>query len=169
MKTNDCFELSKPAARHYCSIKSHRNRPSTYKVFEKIDLCGADSPVKTKDIGKIEIANELSVNVLAVEKEAYPIKISKTNRYPVDLLLLEDDGRYHYYLITKFNGFMRRQTKQRTLYYCRKCLTGCVGIDRLRNHQIVCSEQPFCSQISESIQLLRDIHSHFSRVKHNLG
>ena len=142
MKTNDCFELSIQAARNYCSIKSHRNRPNTYKDFEKNDLCGADSPVKIKDIDKIEIANELSVNVFAVEKEVYPIRISKTDGYPVDLLLLEDDGRYHYCLITNFNGFMRRQTKKRTLYYCRKCLTGCAGIDRLRNHQIVCSEQP---------------------------
>ena len=73
MKTNDCFELFIQAASHYCSIKSHRNRPSTYKDFEKSDLCGAESPMKIKNIGKYEIANELSVNVFAVEKEAYPI------------------------------------------------------------------------------------------------
>ena len=142
LKTNDCFELCIQAARHHREIKYNKNRPSTYRNFERIDLCGADTPVKIKDIDKIEVANELSVNVFAMEKEVYPIRISKTNGYPVDLLLLEDDGRYHYCLITNFNGFMRRQTKKKTQYYCRKCLTGCSGIGRLRNHQIICSEQP---------------------------
>ena len=141
IKTNDCFELSIQAARHYRSIESHRNRPSTYRDFESIDLCGVEIPVKIKDIDKIESANKLSVNVFAMEKEVYPLRISKAEGSPVDLLLLEDDGRHHYCLITNFNGFMRRQTKNK-LFYCRKCLTGCSGIDRLRNHQIVCSEQP---------------------------
>ena len=142
VKTNNCFELCIQAAKNYRRINSHRNRPNTYKRFERIDLCNVETPVQIKDIGKIEDTNKLSINVFAVEKEVYPVRISKTNGYPVDLLLLEEDGRHHYCLITNFNGFMRRQSKKNKLFYCRKCLTGCSGIDRLRNHQLVCSEQP---------------------------
>ena len=73
-----------------------------------------------KDIGRIEGANDLSIIVFALDNEIYPLRISNKNGFPVDLLLLEDDGRYHYCLITNFNGFMRIVTKKKNQFHCRR-------------------------------------------------
>ena len=65
LKSNNCFELCIKAAQHYLTISKHRNRPGVYKTLSGPDMSQVETPVKLKDIEKIEDENKLSINVFA--------------------------------------------------------------------------------------------------------
>ena len=148
IKRNNCFELCNLAASHYRDIKNKKSRSSIYEKVQKNDLCDAENPVKSKYIGKIEGAGDLSIYVFALDTEVYSIRIPNMKGFPGDLLQLEKDGRYHYCLFTSFNGFMRRETKMENQFYCRRCLTGSSILSRFKTHQLMCSEQPGNGRLS---------------------
>ena len=153
LKSNNCFELCIKAAQHYLTISKHRNRPGVYKTLSGPDMSQVETPVKLKDIEKIEDENKLSINVFAIDKDVYPLRISHKDYYPIDLLLLEEDGKFHYCLITNFQAFMRRQTKKKNQFYCRKCLCGSYGQDSFENHKMICAEKPCRIKMKSNTQM----------------
>ena len=151
--TNNCFELCIKAAQHYLTISKNGNRPGVYKTLSGPDLSQVETPVKLKDIEKIEEENKLSLNVFAIDKDVYPLRISHKDNYPIDFLLLEEDGKFHYCLITNFQAFMRRQTKKKNQYYCRKCLCGSYGLESFENHKMICAEKPGRIKVKSNTQM----------------
>ena len=82
-------------------------------------------PVKEKDFKKIEVQNNISVNVFGYEdKLVFPIYISnKTFDDSMDLLLLYEDDKSHYVYIKDFNTFMFHKTKNKNKkWFCKSCL-----------------------------------------------
>ena len=72
-------------------------------------------PVKEKDFDKIEVQNNISINVFDYEnKLVFPIYISnKKFKDSMDLLLLIKDNKSHYVYIKDFNRFMFHKTKNK--------------------------------------------------------
>ena len=72
-------------------------------------------PVQEKDFGKIEVQNNICINVFGYEDELiYPIFISKQKfEDSMDLLLLYEDDKSHYVYIRDFNTlcFTRQKIK----------------------------------------------------------
>ena len=82
-------------------------------------------PVKEKDFDKIEVQNNISINVFGYEnKLVFPIYISnKKFEDSMDLLLLIEDNRSHYVYIKDFNRFMFHKTKNKNKkWFCKNCL-----------------------------------------------
>ena len=82
-------------------------------------------PVKEKDFKKIQVQNNISVNVFGYEdKLVFPIYISnKTFDDSMDLLLLYEDDKSHYVYIKDFNTFMFHKTKNKNKkWFCKSCL-----------------------------------------------
>jgi uncharacterized C2H2 Zn-finger protein len=145
--TPNCFELCLLAAKHPLYVKTdHPGRSSSYKNFNDVNMCGVENPVKLSDIGKIERANGISINVFGYEDHAYPLRISDETGSPVDLLLLSVEDSFHYCLIRNYTGFMRHESNQsdQQYYYCRRCMHGCKGIDAYKNHKILCQRNSVC-------------------------
>ena len=83
---------------------------------------GIEFPVSKKSCGKIEVKNNIGVNVFDYESGlVYPIRISsKRFKDHLDLLLIKDDSNSHYVYIKGFNRFMYNEKKHGARkYFCR--------------------------------------------------
>ena len=82
-------------------------------------------PVKEKDFDKIEVQNNISINVFGYEnKLVFPIYISnKKIKDSMDLLLLIKDNKSHYVYMKDFNRFIFKKMKNKNKkYFCKSCL-----------------------------------------------
>ena len=80
---------------------------------------------KKKDFSKIEVKNNICINVFAYENElVFPIYISKQKfKVSMDLLLLIDGDKSHYVYIKDFNRFMFHKMKNKNKnWFCKSCL-----------------------------------------------
>ena len=60
MKTNDCFELSNKAAKHYKQFELIRDYLINYTEFARYDMWDADLPVKFRAISETEDRKQFS-------------------------------------------------------------------------------------------------------------
>ena len=85
-----------------------------YRLFgDKLDIKDIKFPVKIKVIHKIEKNNSISISAFGHEnKVKYSIYMSKKRfeEKPVDLLLIEEEGKWHYVFIKDFNTFIYDHT-----------------------------------------------------------
>ena len=95
-------------------------RKRTHKKFGLYHLSS-----DTKDYRKIEIMNNININVFGYEKqEPYPVYTSKEKfNDMLNLLLITKEKEQHYVLIKDFNKFMYNQTKHKERkHFCMYCL-----------------------------------------------
>ena len=103
--------------RHINPLKEHPERIT--KIDKKI-ACSLNYdeikfPVEEKDFKKIEVQNNICINVFCYENElVFPIYVSdQTFKSSIDLLLLTNDDKSHYVYIKDFNTFMLHKTKNK--------------------------------------------------------
>ena len=81
--------------------------------------------MQEKDFNKIEVKNNICINVFGYENElVFPIYVSDQKfEDSMDLLLLNDDDKSHYMYIKDFDRFMFHKTKNKNKkWFCRSCL-----------------------------------------------
>ena len=97
--------------RHINPSKEHpeRIKKTDKKIAEKLDYDGIEFPVQEKDFNKIEVKNNICINVFGYEnKLVFPIYISDQKfEDSMDLLLLIDDDKSHYVYIKDFDRFFK--------------------------------------------------------------
>ena len=124
-KDQNCFLWCH--VRHINPLKEH---PGKIKKVDKrlasnLNYDGIEFPVKEKDFDKIEVQNNISINVFGYEnKLVFPIYVSnKEYRDSIDLLLLIRDNKSHYVYIKGFNRFIFHKTKNKNKkWFCKSCL-----------------------------------------------
>ena len=82
-------------------------------------------PVQEKNFTKIEMKNNICINVFGYENELLsPIYLSDQKfEDSMNLLLLIDDDESHYVYIKDFNRFMFHKTKNKNKkWFCKSCL-----------------------------------------------
>ena len=85
--------------------------------------------MQEKDFSKIEVKNNICINVFGYENElVFPIYISDQKfEDSMDLLLLNDDNKSHYVYIKNFDRFIFHKAKNKNKkWFCRSCLQ-CFG------------------------------------------
>ena len=93
--------------------------------YEKLNYDGIEFPVQEKDFNKIEVKNNICINVFGYEnKLVFPIYVSDQKfEDSMDLLLLIDDDKSHYVYIKDFDRFMFHKTKNKNKkWFCRSFL-----------------------------------------------
>ena len=81
--------------------------------------------MQEKDFNKIEVKNNICINVFGYENElVFPIYVSDQKcKDLMDLLLLVDDDKSHHVCIKDFDRFMFHKTKDKNKkWFCRSCL-----------------------------------------------
>ena len=91
------------------------------KIAEKLGYDRIEFPVQEKDFSKIEVKNNICINVFGYENGlVFPIYGFMDS---LDLLLLIDDDKSHYLYIKDFDRFMFHKTKNKDKkWFCRSCL-----------------------------------------------
>ena len=95
----------------------------TKKSAEKLNYDEIEFPVQEKDFSKIEMKNNICINVFGYENEmVFPIYVlDQEFQDSMDLLLLIDDNKSRYVYIKDFDRFMFHKTKNKK-WFCRSCL-----------------------------------------------
>ena len=110
---NKCFIWSVLAKLY--PVKKHSERLANYTKHEMdVKTDGIVWPMKLDKISKFEEMNEmLTVNCYMTDRsgrEIWPVYISKRRGSdPINLLLLQDDEKFHYTLIKDLNALLRRE------------------------------------------------------------
>ena len=95
------------------------------ELISDLDYDGIEFPVQEKDFDKIEVKNNICINVFGYENElVFPIYVSDQKfEDSMDLLLLIDDDKSHYVYIKDFDRFMFHKTKNKNKkWFCKSCL-----------------------------------------------
>ena len=124
-------------------LKEHLERilKTDKKIAEKLDYDGIEFPVQEKDFNKIEVKNNICINVFGYENElVFPIYVSDQKfEDSMDLLLLIDDDKSHYVYIKDFDRFMFHKTKNKNKkWFCRSCLQCFSSESVLIKHKEIC-------------------------------
>jgi len=149
IQNNDqmCFKYS-----ILCALNKPKNNPqrvSKYTKPEYLNLLidkGIEYPIKLNDIKKIEKWNNLKINVFGYQNNKFIIyynnlKISNYKK-EIDLLLLEEEDKRHYILISDFNSLMSKYNKDKTKkYFCKRCLHVFSNMKSLNNHKERCNNE----------------------------
>ena len=92
--------------RHINPLKLHPERITKKykKLVNDLDYDGIEFPVQEKDFSKIEVKNNICINVFGYRDElVFPIYVSDQKfEDSMDLLLLIDDDKSHYVYIKDF-------------------------------------------------------------------
>ena len=132
------------------------------EYIKKLDYASVTFPVAQKDYRKIEIMNNININVFGYEKqERYPVYISKEKFN--DLLLTAKGKEQHYVLIKDFNKFMYNQTKHtRRKNFCMHCLqcfkSEIVHSNHIENCIIINSAQAIKIPKADDIVYFKNYH-----------
>ena len=101
--------------RHINPLKDHPGRITRVdkEIANNLNYDGIEFLVQEKDFNKIEVQNNICVNVFGYEnKLVFPVYISdQTFKGSIDLLLLINDDKSHYMYIKDFNTIMFHKTK----------------------------------------------------------
>ena len=102
---------------------------------------GVGFPVREKDFSKIEIKNNICINVICYENRlTFPIyNANQKFENSLDLLLVIDGDKSHYVHINDFNRFMFHKTNSKNKkYFCKSCLKCFSSKNVLTEHKKVC-------------------------------
>ena len=115
---------------HVRHINPTQDHPGRIKKIDRriagnLNYEGIKFPVQEKDFKKIEVQNNICINVFGYENElVFPIYVSDQKfENSMDLLLLINDDKSHYVYIKDFNTFMFHKTKNKNKkWFCKSCL-----------------------------------------------
>ena len=115
IKNNDqkCFLWCH--VRHINPLKEHPKKffKNDREIACTVNYDEIEFPVEEKDLKKIEVQNNICINVFCYEYEmAFPIYVSDEKfEDSMDLLLLINDNKSHYVYIKDFNTFIKQKIK----------------------------------------------------------
>ena len=128
---------------HVGHINPLNEHPERITKIERKIACNLnydriEFPVEEKDFEKIEVQNNICINVFCYENEmVFPIYVSDQKfEDSMDLLLLINDDKSHYVYIKDFNTFMFHKTKNKNKkWFCKSCLQCFSSENALTKHK----------------------------------
>ena len=147
----ECFKWSVITAENV-GMKNPQQVSNLRKFTDNYDWSGLKFPVSTKDIGKFETNNNVSVNVLAVESRDTYIHRKGRRMGPqgpmdkeMNLLLISEDEINHYTVIKSLSRLLRSSnTKHKCKqHFCMNCLQGFTQELSRDQHQAYCENNKF--------------------------
>lgn len=127
-------------------VTRNRTRVAQYSEHEnKIDMNGVCFPVKVEKINRIEEANNLIINVFKFDDDhgILPVRASpKMEGREINLLLIQDDEKSHYALITNKSAFFNEVeggNNRNHSYWCARCIKSFKYENKYQNHIKECS------------------------------
>ena len=139
-------------------VKKNSDRVTSYINNEtELNFTGVDFPTPLSQIPKVELQNNLGINVFGYSESAgiHPLYITKDNdKSPINLLLISEvkDGKVnsHYCWIKNFNRLCSAENKHNgETFFCLRCITPHWTKQTLEDHLIHCKgvDAPPCHAV----------------------
>ena len=124
---NKCFLWCH--VRHFNLVERNPQRITRKdrELVNKVDYEGINFPVSKKDYCRIEMQNNICINVFCCDnKLTYPVYLSDQRfNDNMDLLLISNEFKSHYAYIKDFDRFVFNKTKNRKKKHFFKCCLQC--------------------------------------------
>ena len=154
-KNNDekCFQYAITLALNLDNIDNHPERVSKIKPFiDQYNWKDIDFPPTSKDWKKIELNNEVALNILYIPHNtrkiqvAYKSKNNLTCYKQVILLMITNGEKWHYLTIKNLPGLLRGITStHKEDFYCLNCFHSYRTRNKLESHKKICENHNYCN------------------------
>ena len=154
-KNNDhkCFQYAVKLALNLDKINKHLQRISKIKPsIDQYNWKDIDFPSTSKDWRKLELNNEIALNVLYVPyntrkiRVAYKSKNNLTCDKQVILLMITDGEKWHYLTVKHLPGLLRGVTStHKEDFYCLNCFCSYRTRNKLEAHKKICENYDYCN------------------------
>ena len=142
----ECFKWLVIAAENV-GMKDPQRVSNLRKFTDNYDWSGLEFPVSIKDIGKFEMRNNISVNVLAVEGRYIYIQSKGLGMMgrKINLLMVSEDEINHYTAIKSLSRLLKSSnTKHKCKqHFCMNCLQGFTQESSRDQHQVYCEDNEY--------------------------
>ena len=138
---NKCFRWCQIRHLHPQENDQQRIEKSDRKMIQELNYQGVEFPVATKHYVKIEEQNSINVYVFGYEdKQFYAVFVSKgSNEKVLNVLLITEGEKKHYWLIKDLNRMMYNKTKHRERkHFCMHCLRCLSAEEVFSKHKTNC-------------------------------
>ena len=153
-KKNDykCFQYAITLALNLNKINNLPERISKIKPFiEGYNWKDIDFPSTSKDWKKIELNNEVALNILHVPHNtkkieiAYKSKHNLTREKQIILLMISNGENCHYLVVKGLSGLLTGITsKHKEDFYCLNCFHSYRTKNKLEAHKKICESRDYC-------------------------
>ena len=148
-KNNDykCFQYAIIVALNHDKINRNPQRIAKIKPFiEQYNWKDIDFPSTRKDCKKFEQNNEsIALNVLYVPHNTKKISLAYKSKHnfnreeQVILLMISNDEKWHYTVVTRLSGLLRGVTyNHHDDFYCLNCFHAFRTKNKLEEHKKIC-------------------------------
>ena len=150
-KNNDdkCFQYAVTLALNLDNIDNHPERISKIKPFiNQYNWKDIDFPPTNKDWRKIELNNDIALNILYIPHNTEKIQLTyrpKNNltcNKQIILLMITDDKRWHYLVVTNLSGLLITSTNEKH-FYCLNCFHSYRTKNKLESHKKICKNHDY--------------------------
>ena len=153
-KNNDdkCFQYAVTLALNLDTIDNHPERISEIKPFiNQYNWKDIDFPPTNKDWRKLELNNDIALNILYTPHNTKKIKLtyrSKNNltcNKQVILLMITDGEKWHYLVVKNLGGLLKGITSTHEKdFYCLNCFQSYITKNKLESHKKICENRDYC-------------------------
>ena len=153
-KNNDykCFQYAVTLALNLDKINTNSQRISKIKPFiEEYNWKDIDFPSTSKDWKKIELNNEIALNILYVPHNtkkieiAYKSKHNFTREKQVILLMISNGENWHYLVVKSLSGLLTGITSNhKEDFYWLNCFHSYRTKNKLEVHKKICENSDYC-------------------------
>ena len=153
LRNNDdkCFEHAVTLVLNLDKINKHPQRISKIKPFiDQYNWKDIDFPSTSKDWKKLELNNEITLNILYVPHNtrkiqvAYKSKQNLTCDKQVILLMSTDGEKWHYLTVKNLSGLLRGITStHKEDFYCLNCFHSYRTKNKLKAHKKICENHNY--------------------------
>ena len=153
-KNNDykCFQYAVTLALNLDEIKKDPQRISKIKPFiEQYNWKNLDFPSTSKDWKKIELNNEIALNIFYMPHNTKKIQVTYKSKHnltrekQVILLMISNDENWHYLVVKSLPGLFRGITSNhKEDFYCLNCFHLYRTKKKLEAHKKICENHGYC-------------------------
>ena len=137
----------------YTVTNKHAQRISKIKhIIDQYNWKDIDFPSISKDWRKLELNNEIALNILYVPHNtrkiqvAYKSKQNLTCDKQLILLMITDGEKWHYLTVKNLPGLLRGITlSHKEDFYCLNCFRSYGMRNKLEAHKKICENHDYCN------------------------
>ena len=154
-KNNDhkCFQYAVTLALNLDNINKHPQRISKVKPFiDQYNWKDIDFPSTGKDWRKLELNNEIALNILYVPHNTRKMQVAYKSRQDLTcdkqiiLLMIADGEKWHYLTVKNLSGLLRGITSSHQEdFYCLNCVRLYRTRNKLEVHKKICENHDYCN------------------------
>ena len=153
-KNNDdkCFQYAVTLALNLDNINKHPQIISKIKPFiDQYNWKDIDFPHTNKDWRKLELNNDIALNILYIPHNTKKIQLAYTSKNNLKcdkqliLLMITDGEKWHYLAVKNLPGLLKGITSTHEKdFYCLNCFHSYRTKSRLESHKKICENHDYC-------------------------